>query len=255
MSGINPIPDETTNAALKPTAKSLGNAAGTLFDAGFNLILTPLRKYNIRKEQELTDYADKINNHLSTIPEQNRDSSKMNLVLKAVDDSKYRLDEEEMREAFARLIAKGMDNRANTSFYPAYSDILSNMSVEEAAVLQKIYTNLGSSIPTDAPVATDNKTSSTRHFAPKAYIFDDAYTGNESYNVAIDLLLHSGLIKVHEDAQLTHEHYAKQYEIFEKQTKSSASILSNIQPNEHLDFNKGYITLSDFGKSFAQFIA
>ena len=60
MADFNPIPDETTNAALKPTAKALGDASGSLFTAGFHLIFDPLRKYNIRKEQELTDYANKI---------------------------------------------------------------------------------------------------------------------------------------------------------------------------------------------------
>lgn len=253
MADFNPIPDETTNAALKPTAEALGGASGTIFTAGFNLILTPLRKYNIRKEQELTDYANRIKNHITNIPVEDRDNSKVDLVLKAVDDSKFRLDDSAMREAFARLIANALNAKQNQNFYPAYSDILSNMSSEEALMLKRIYTNTGSNVPTSTPVSRNMNGSNSRKLTPRAYLFDDKPEISDQINITIDLLIHSGLIQVKEDSWLTSSHYTEKYKEYEDLTKSSG-IEKFIQPERKLDFDKGYVLLTSFGTSFAKFI-
>lgn len=253
MADFNPIPDETTNAALKPTAEALGSAAGTIFTAGFNLILTPLRKYNIRKEQELTDYANRIKNHITNIPVEDRDNSKVDLVLKAVDDSKFRLDDPTMREAFARLIANALNAKHNQNFYPAYSNILSNMSPEEALILKKIYKNTGSRVPTITPVSKDMNNLTSHKLSSRAYLFDSEFEISDQVNIKIDLLIHSGLIQVKEDAWLSEAHYAKEYKKFKDVAKLS-SLVELIKPKEKLDFVQGYVSFTSFGSSFTKFI-
>jgi len=252
MANFNPIPDETTNAALKPTAKALGDASGSLFTAGFHFIFDPLRKYNIRKEQELTDYANKIQNHITDIPEEYRDSSKVNIVLKAVDDSKFRLDDNEMQEAFARLIANALDKRTNKDFYPSYSDILSNMSYSEALTLKRIYSNPFSHVPISTKTSSNMDGSESYNLSPRTYLFDNKNDSSNQTNIAIDLLVHSGLVDVREDAWLTSPYFTKKYDAFEKLEK--ASPLASISPQRKIDFKKGFVSLTNFGTSFVKFI-
>lgn len=252
MAAFNPIPDETTNAALKPTAKALGDASGSLFTAGFHLIFDPLRKFNIRKDQELTDYANKIQNHITDIPEEYRDASKLSLVLKAVDDSKYRLDDATMREAFARLIANALDKRQNEDFYPAYSDILSNMSSNEALLLQHIRQNFGSSILTLKKKFMYENLSYTIE-KKTIFIFDFGYDPSPKINLTIDLLHKSELITIDSDFHLTDEHYAKQYSETENELMNKLNT-TQIPEGTKLSFQEGSIRLSAFGESFTKFI-
>ncbi|WP_412475888.1 DUF4393 domain-containing protein [Levilactobacillus brevis] len=253
MAAFNPIPDETINAALKPTAKALGDASGSLFIAGFHLIFDPLRKYNIRKEQELTDYANKIQNHITNIPEEYRDASKVNLILKAVDDSKFRLDDNEMQEAFARLIANALDGRTNKDFYPSYSNILSNMSAAEALILKMIYSNAASSVPTSTPISSNTEGLETTNLSPRTYLFDNKNDSSNQTNIAIDLLIHSGLVVVREDAWLSSAYFTKKYDAFEKLVKASP-LASSIAPQRKIGFKKGFVSLTNFGSSFTKFI-
>lgn len=252
---LNPIPDETTNALLKPAANSIGSAASDALSAGFNLILTPLRKYNIRKDKELKDFADKINNETAKIPEENRDSSKVGLILKAVDDSKYRLNDDIMRQAFAKLIARGLDNRTNRSFYPSYSETLSNMSTTEAQFLLKLHENFGSNVAIVAPSIMLTSGSSSRVAKPWYLLWDTGFQYDDTYAISIDLLVKSGMIEVRHDAWLTHKHFADQYSEFEKSTFfSTRKAFLHTDQDETVSIEKGLIRFTDLGESFIQFI-
>ena len=101
------LPESTLEALLNPAAKSIGTAVGGLCD----LIFFPLHKLGIYTEQKLKEYSDKIKQKTDDIPVENRDASKLNLVFKALEDSKYQINEEELQEAFANLIASTIDNR------------------------------------------------------------------------------------------------------------------------------------------------
>lgn len=253
MSGINPIPEDTTNALLKPIAQSIGGSAGTILQAGANLILSPLRKYNIRKDQELKDYANNIKNRIDEIPIKNRDDSKTGLIIKAIDDSKYRLNEPLMRDAFSRLIAKGLDNRVNANFYPSYSEILSNMSALEAELLKIIYDNNGHLVATQTLIAEDTD-GAQRPILPKAFLFDSAFDNSGKYNIAQDLLVKSGVISSIENAFLTNEYFKNQYSEFELPYKNIDYKLGFLKDNEHLAFKKGYLQFTNLGNSFTEFI-
>ena len=250
---LNPIPDEITNALLKPAADTLGNAANDILSAGFNLILTPLRKYNIRSDKELKDFADKINAETSSIPDVHRDGSKVSLILKAVDDSKYRLDDEFMREAFARLIARGLDNRAKTHFYPAYSDMLANMSVDEAVFLTKLVHNTAKRLPT-GKVNLKAKDNSTRTKSPIIPLWDNPREYNSNFSISIDLLKGTGLIDVLSDAWLTSKHFENLYKEFENSSSFALYAANGRNEGEVAELEKGYIKLTDVGDSFVRFI-
>lgn len=115
------LPESTLEALLNPAAKSIGTAVGGLCD----LIFFPLHKLGIYTEQKLKEYSDKIKQKTDDIPVENRDASKLNLVFKALEDSKYQINEEELQEAFANLIASTIDNRVNNLNFPHAESLLS----------------------------------------------------------------------------------------------------------------------------------
>lgn len=251
---LNPLPDDTTEKLLNPGANSLGSAIGTVFDAGFHFILDPLRKYNITKDAELAEFSREISKNINKIPVENRDGSKMKLVLKAIDDSKYRLDNDFMRKAFARLLTKGLDNRHNDEFYPVYSDILSNMSVDEAVLIKRINDNLGSQILTVVCQAKDKNSAEKYDLSKNVFLFDNSLQSVD-LDIPIKLLENSGLIEWSKNIWLSNKHYIKQYENFESKVKNEGTFDQELQnDNRTLVFERGFISLTEFGKSFTNLI-
>ena len=128
------LPESTLEALLNPAAKSIGTAVGGLSD----FIFFPLHKLGIYTEQKLKEYSDKIKQKTNDIPIENRDVSKLNLVFKALEDSKYQVNEEELQEAFANLIASTIDNRDNKFITPRFSTALAELGPKDAQLINII---------------------------------------------------------------------------------------------------------------------
>ena len=79
-----PIPQSTVENLVNPATKSTGNALQTVVDAFFHFSLDGLRRYNIVKEKDLLDFQEKIYEKTESIPEENRDDSKVGLAFKSL---------------------------------------------------------------------------------------------------------------------------------------------------------------------------
>jgi len=117
-----------------PIASTIGNALGGLFKG---VLYFPI-KLGIYSQYKLDNYQQKLTNKLNEIPEQNKDSSKLGLVMKEIDDSKYQLNSETLQEMFAQLIKSTLDDRFNDKISPRYSTILSQLSPSDAKFLKSL---------------------------------------------------------------------------------------------------------------------
>lgn len=105
----------------------------------FNKVFSKAIEYQIVRKAELKKLADDANQYFNTIPDDQKDDSKLGLTLKVFEDSQYQLSNEVLRDMFARLIAKTMDKRFNSDIPPAFSDILKNLSPDEAYMCKILY--------------------------------------------------------------------------------------------------------------------
>lgn len=97
MKGIDPIPNKTKNALMKPAAKAIGEAFGTILNSLAHWSTDGLARYNISHEADLKDFKAKYERRLADVPEPEIDDSKLLLVAKAIEDGQYRMDEDYMR--------------------------------------------------------------------------------------------------------------------------------------------------------------
>ena len=134
-----PISSETGDALAKPIAESVGNAGKDILEAVFHVALDGIRRFNMQRQFKLDKFQKELEEGTSSIPLENRDDSKLGLVLKAVEDSKYQLDEDDIRELFTKLITSTLDNRKNDKVLPIFSTIISNMTPSEANLLKSLY--------------------------------------------------------------------------------------------------------------------
>lgn len=253
---LNPVSDETTDALLKPAANSIGQAFGDILDGVFNFALTPIRKYNIVKDADLQDFIDKSNKHLYGIPEENRDASNLGFVLKTLEDARYQLNEESMREHFAKLIANTLDNRNKDKFSPMYSFILSNMTPSEANILSYFNNAPYQAIPTariDLRQVNGAATSPSPH--ENLLLVDTDNFVNEQ--LAISHLLTSNLIEFFNSKELRQDYYLNRYQAYEKQVFTKVVEMNPLKLKSHewkyRQINS-YFSLTETGKSFCSFV-
>ncbi|CAM4025631.1 DUF4393 domain-containing protein [Listeria booriae] len=103
------LPKSTKGILLNPFAKSLDEAIGGVVGA----VLKPFVKLSILNAANIEAYREKIKARYELIPEENRSSERIGLVLKAIEDSKYQLENNLLQDFFASLLAQTVDNRSN----------------------------------------------------------------------------------------------------------------------------------------------
>lgn len=255
---FNPIPDETMNSLLKPAANSIGIAFADLLDGAFNFALNPVRKYNLTKDKDLADFADKINQGTNKIPEENRDSSKIGLVLKALEDSRYQLDKEEIRKLFSNLISNALDNRKNEFLHPKFSQILSEMTPREAELLAMFFEN-NSALPSgnilrrkvNEQSFNSNKLTylllEGKKFDKSGLEFDII---DRSYGLELALLEATNIINKSE-FRLSGEANYRLYHFFEISVEEE---YRKKEPDYEFVTQKSFYQLTELGESFCKFV-
>lgn len=250
---LNPLPisKDTGDALFKPAATSIGEASKTLLDGVFHLAFDPIRKFNIQRESDLERFRLEIQASAQAIPNEFYDNSKIGLVLKSIEDSKYQLNNDEIRAMFTRLIITAMDSRSNSNISPKYSSIVSEMTPEEARLLKEIYSNTASLVPF-ASLKMENKDGSSRDLDQYFLLFDN-YSDNNKM-LELSLLESSNLINFHKDTKLVHPHFTNIITSFRKSFPENLNTLFPNFSDEEVIFEHSYYSLTTLGESFCKIV-
>ncbi|EOS7999087.1 DUF4393 domain-containing protein [Enterococcus hirae] len=203
---IEIIPKELIVNTLGPATKSIGEGLGGIV----NYVMGPLRRLNVTSEKSYQDFVKKLNTKTENIPVENRDTSKFGLALKTMEDSRYQIEEEDMREYFANLLAGLIDNRKNPNASPRFSTILSELTTSDADLLSKFY--LKHAQPT-VSIRVERKDFNGFTYYNDLILFDPL--NPVSANPIIETLQSYGLIEISPHIGLTNEKYIDIYDQFE----------------------------------------
>lgn len=238
------FPKSTQEAFLNPSARTIGQALN-----GLVLFFTsPLLKLGIVKKAELEKFKHDIQQETQKIPEQNRDNSKLGLVVKAIEDAKYQLSEDKIRAMYAKLIASTVDNRKNGLVTPRLATALSQMGPNDAVLLKHINEQEGHVVPFGYFIKKDNVGTST--ISKKS--IDFLKTGTLiNQDISLDVLDSLGIIEVKHDAWLTNELFKPSYDRLEESIRVE---IHNKFNAEEIEFTKGCIKVTDFGEALLRCI-
>lgn len=103
----NQLPSSTKEILLNPSANAIGKGLGSIF----TIIFSPFVALGGITENKINNLIERVQNKAQEIPKQDQDNSKPGLLLKALEESKYSIDEEILREMFANLIVSGLNKR------------------------------------------------------------------------------------------------------------------------------------------------
>lgn len=248
------LPESTKESMYNPAASLVGQAIRGIAHKVFD----PLVKFNIIRDQEMNDFADKVRNKTDQIPFENRDDSKLGLTLKSFEDSVYQLNSEELRDMFANLISSSVDDRLNANVLPAFSTTLKDLSEADAKLLKRLY-KLNAVAKVDMVLRND-RSSLVLPYIQNIILYDDFST---EYNpVAINSLQRLGLIGIYNDVSLTSSNYEASYRDFKKgnseyfsYAKREMEKINNMEHTyDYINVINGYITMTPLGKQFGKVV-
>lgn len=247
---FNIVPETTKEEALNPSASLFGQALSGIA----HKVLDPLIRYNIVKEQEMKDFTEKIQNKTSAIPTESRDSEKIGLALKAVEDASYQLNSEELREMFANLIGSTLDNRVNNDVHPSFSSILKDFSPNDANLFKVLFKE--DSLPIVTVRVTETSSGVGLNLKENTILLEDR---DITEPVSLNNLQRFGLIDIYQGNELSSQRYAKRYNAFEqsqyyKLQESELPITTSEFTFDSIQTRKGRVEITSLGKKFGKIV-
>lgn len=139
------IPDSVDNAIKnttdKPT-KNIGNTIGDLWYIVFGGISYQAEKKKIKYNYLLDQYREELTKSISNIPPEKRTEPSIQVTAQALDNSKYCIEEDELREMFVSLISNSMNSDYSELIHPSYSEIIKQMSILDAKIIRLFKDNV-----------------------------------------------------------------------------------------------------------------
>lgn len=282
------IPTMATSFATAMATNSIKGAKGpaqALDDVmslvGFEKLHFYAEKKRAKNEALIKNYKEKIAQELIKIPEENIQEPKLSIVGPALEASKYYIEEEILREMFAKVIASSMDKEKNNAIHPSFVETIKQLSSNDALFLQEFKT--ANRLPYGKILSVENKKKeqnlplpSLRNKqieVPKTLSYEEwhkkygsktrpyidyFYYSNSRPDLidnefSISSLTRLGLINIKESSALANEllysEIDEQFNIL-KELSESDTEPKLIESGFHIEIRKGTIDLTPFGISF-----
>lgn len=127
-----------TGAAFSK-AKGPGQALDDIMTlVGFEKLHEVAEKKRAKREKNIKDFKNSIAIEIAKIPEINIKEPPLSIVGPALEASKFYIEENELRDMFAKLIASSMDSSRDSSIHSSFVDIIKQMSKKDAMTLRSI---------------------------------------------------------------------------------------------------------------------
>lgn len=169
--------------------------------------------------------------------------------MKTIEEAQYSISEDDLRTMFANLIASSADNRKNNLISPRFPTILSQLSGEDARLLQTIHNQPSFQLPLGfLELQFNDVNKGSRRLSTYLSLTSDNHILS-SIDANLDTLSSLGIIKVLDNTWLTASHYLKQYDLIEDLLLNTQKI-SKINMDGTVELNKGILRTTDFGINF-----
>ena len=242
------LPKSTMEKLLNPAANEVGKGIGALL----SIIFSPIVSANVIEKKWLANFATKISNKIGAVPPKDQDFSKPGLAIKALEDSRYQLNEELLREMFANLIASGVDKQKNEYITPRYATVLSQLGADDAKFLEELYEEDYPLFPASR-IRYSNLRGDSYIEEPEIYLCNKNSEIKEVPQATISVLQSLGIIQLKEGQYINETSFNKKYALL-KSFLISKSNDSEKNKNLYLRIIPSEIVLPAFGASLFQCI-
>lgn len=133
------LPDSIDNAIKNLTdepTKNIGKTLGDIWFLVFGNISLAADKRRMDYAQAVALYEQEISNSISEIPNDNRIEPSIQITAQALENSKYCIENAELRHMFTSLICKSMNSDYSNFVHPSFAEIIKQMSVLDAKIIR-----------------------------------------------------------------------------------------------------------------------
>ena len=237
--------ENTYNDGVKKPLKSSSGIISTVLDFFHNTVMYHMQKYNLYAENKLNDYALHLQDEAQKIPDEFLTNPKVNILGPVFDGLKYNLDEEHIKEMFTNILISNMDTRKQSKVLPSYIEIVKQLNNQDAQMLKFFKDNNFIEKPVMKIKYIYNNNGFLYSSNNLVLIIGSSYKILDS--IILDNLSRLKLINITTNEYL---HDSQLYEKAFEQIKKRSEF-TTLPPNvEKIDYKKGLIQITDFGKNF-----
>ena len=142
---IEAIAQDVYTDLAKPAATAAGEVIG-LVPRAIKAALLPLEKWVVEREYNLAMTKKLLEEKLKSIPPEYIVQPDAHVAVPAIQYISYCMDNEELRNMYANLLANSMNRVVKNGVHPGYVEIIKQLSPDEAKILKYMHTD--SKIPT-----------------------------------------------------------------------------------------------------------
>lgn len=239
-------------------------------------------KIQFKRERSFETFKNQFEDEISSVPEENLQEPKISLLGPALEASKFYIEEESLSKMFAKLIASSMDDRKNSVTHHSFVEVIKQFSPNDATLLKHLSSNsvhpavqfkaiinkdyasikLSEAVIKESPLnikstelsinnlsrlgllkesfglsSLTNPGTYDEFYKPAFYSYFSDIINTEKDNSGLDII--SKLLKDGQDIE----------QICNRMNIEYDNLLEGIKPWV-LDFDKGLISLTAYGKSF-----
>lgn len=237
------IDNAIKNATDKPTL-SIGTTFADLWDLVFSGISYLSEKKKIKYAHKLEIFKKQLEESIDRIPADKKVEPSVQTTAQALENSKYCIDQDNLREMFTALISNSMNIDYQRDSHPSFAEILKQMSPLDAEVI-KVFKN---SPLNGFPICRYQISEGGGYLTLLENVFIEYFTPNlEACSISISSLSRLGLVKViYDDVLLNKDAYLgfEQHPWF--------IMLKKNLPDKNITMQKGIVSLTPLGRSFTR---
>lgn len=261
--GFNIIPkavDAAIQGVTDPPAKEIGKTFEDLIYLATGPIHFAADKRRARYEAGLEEFKKGLTQKVQDIPPENLVAPKLQVIGPALEDAKYCLESESIRDMFENLLAKAADSRYQSQVHPSFSQIIKQMSPLDAENLKYIK-------PKTQLLVVEYRLMNASHggysVVQTNVFLANLNTTDDIPQQALSLaaLQHLGLISIRYDEWLkndalytafTKTPFYLQFKASTELFRNAISSLGEFDLPSTLSMQKGLVTLTPVGEAFYQ---
>jgi hypothetical protein len=248
---VNAVGVSVAENIVTPIIKPTGETAA-LIPRVIHAAFSPIEKWVLNQEYSIKETKLILEKKLANIAEEDIVTPEPYITVPAIQAMSYSMDNHELRELFANLLASAMNKNLKADVHTSYVEIIKQLMPDEAKILREM------SILKECPLLSvrfvmknsEEFTDSIQNFSAISYDVDCNFP--DKICEYIDNLTRLGLVKTSNSGYLTD----KDYDILISHSLiQSYSIINEELKKEgytKVVYKKGYMELTALGKAFCK---
>ena len=247
------VAKEAYNDAAKPVMQSTGGVLA-LIPRAINAALLPLHNWIAHREYQIEETKKLLSIKLANVKPEEIVPPEPHVAIPALQAISYSMDNDEIRNMYANLLAASMTQTIKGGVHPAYVEFIKQMSPDEARILRYIYLNTGGVI-TVVTLRSANSQNEGIDIVPYFTTLYRVVEGLESRSpnktaVFVDNLIRLKLLQMHDGNFLSK---AGIYDSIENDPAlDNVKNHFNHQAGFSWKYERTYFSITSLGKSFCK---